>query len=1020
MTTLKKVTDKLFSTSAAGMYMLVFAAAIGIATFIENDFGTDAAQKIIFQARWFEILLMLFGGTLLVNIIRFRMVQQKKWAILLFHVSMVVIIIGAGVTRYLGSEGIMHIREGQQTNLILSRNTFLQFDVKKDGKSYRFDQPVAFASVGNNRFSERYQVGDAIINVTLNRFYPNPVERISQSADGKGMIKIVVAGGAGREEYMIEEGEDLRAGNLYFNFSGSEQPDAVNIRKDASGFSIMAPQEMTKMTMATQQMDSLASGEYHPMQLRSLYAIGPNNFVVSDAQLNATKIVESGSKKMQSGSLALLDFSVESQGETKSVQVKGAAGMSGEPQMVQLDDMQISVSYGSKYIELPFSLGLREFIMERYPGTNSASSYASEVTLIDERNAVQEDHRIYMNNILNYGGYRFFQSSFDQDEKGTILSVNHDAPGTWISYFGYFLLTLGMIFTFLSKKSRFRKIGGKLQEMRASSVAIILLMVSVGFVHASDDIPEIDLDHAEFFSNLVVQDHRGRMKPIHTLASEVLRKVSRKEKVGDLTADQVFIGMMVYPDQWASTDLIYLGRHDEVKKLLGVEKSRVPFTAFFDGKYKLQDAVQTAVGKEAKNRNTFDKEVIKIDERVNICNMIFNGYLLRIFPVENAENDTWISAADLQRQSHTESDMMARFFPAYASAVESQNWDNANELVSALHQYQHRLSGDIMPSDKKIEAEIFLNKLNVFSRLGRIYGLLGLLTLILFFVSVFRERGVGQIVVYTVLGLISLAFLFHTVGLGLRWYVSGRAPWSNGYESMIYIGWTTVLAGVLFTRKSLGGLAATMVLSSTILMVAGLSWMDPEITPLVPVLRSYWLTIHVSLEAGSYGFLMLGAIIGVLNLILIIFTNANNQPRLKRKITELSYISEMTLIGGLVMISIGTYLGGVWANESWGRYWGWDAKETWALVTILVYAIVLHLRFIPGLRGFYAFNVGSLFGLASVMMTYFGVNYYLSGLHSYAAGDPVPIPSFVYYSVYSLMAISLLAYWQYRRYYLRG
>lgn len=258
--------------------------------------------------------------------------------------------------------------------------------------------------------------------------------------------------------------------------------------------------------------------------------------------------------------------------------------------------------------------------------------------------------------------------------------------------------------------------------------------------------------------------------------------------------------------------------------------------------------------------------------------------------------------------------------------------------------------------------------------------------------------------------------MLHTIGLGLRWYVSGRAPWSNGYESMIYIAWTTVLAGILFSRRSLGGSAATMILSATVLLVAMLSYLDPEITPLVPVLRSYWLTIHVSLEAGSYGFLMLGAVIGLINLILMIFLSKDNERRIHRMVKELSYLSEMTLIGGLTMITIGTYLGGVWANESWGRYWGWDAKETWALVTILVYAFILHMRIIPKMQGLFMYNVTSLFGLASVIMTYYGVNYYLSGLHSYAAGDPVPVPDWVYMGVASLVLISALAWFRKRRF----
>ncbi|MBT3919223.1 MAG: cytochrome c biogenesis protein CcsA, partial [Flavobacteriaceae bacterium] len=267
-----------------------------------------------------------------------------------------------------------------------------------------------------------------------------------------------------------------------------------------------------------------------------------------------------------------------------------------------------------------------------------------------------------------------------------------------------------------------------------------------------------------------------------------------------------------------------------------------------------------------------------------------------------------------------------------------------------------------------------------------------------------------------VFSLVLIGFTLHTIGLGLRWYVSGRAPWSNGYESMIYIAWTSTLAGILFTRKSFGGLAATMVLAATILFVSTLSFLDPEITPLVPVLKSYWLTIHVSLEAGSYGFLMLGAIIGLINLLLMVFITETNKKRVKRIIQEMSYISELTLIGGLFMMSIGTYLGGIWANESWGRYWGWDAKETWALVTILIYAFILHMRFLPKLKGLFAYNLATIFGLASVIMTYYGVNYYLSGLHSYATGDPVPIPNWVYIVIICIIILSLLAYFRKRKY----
>jgi len=257
-----------------------------------------------------------------------------------------------------------------------------------------------------------------------------------------------------------------------------------------------------------------------------------------------------------------------------------------------------------------------------------------------------------------------------------------------------------------------------------------------------------------------------------------------------------------------------------------------------------------------------------------------------------------------------------------------------------------------------------------------------------------------------------VSFIVHTIGLGLRWYVSERAPWSNGYESMIYIAWTAVLAGLIFNRKSMGAMSATFILSGITLFIAHLSFLNPEITPLVPVLKSYWLTIHVSLEAGSYGFLLLGGIIGYLNLLIYATANLKSKEKSYQTIEQLTKLSEITITGGLIMLSIGTYLGGVWANESWGRYWGWDAKETWALVSVLVYAFILHMRFIPKFRGNFAFNVASIVGFASVLMTYYGVNYYLSGLHSYAAGDPVPIPQWVYWAVALVMVTISFAKWK--------
>jgi cytochrome c-type biogenesis protein CcsB len=263
--------------------------------------------------------------------------------------------------------------------------------------------------------------------------------------------------------------------------------------------------------------------------------------------------------------------------------------------------------------------------------------------------------------------------------------------------------------------------------------------------------------------------------------------------------------------------------------------------------------------------------------------------------------------------------------------------------------------------------------------------------------------------------LLFAGFVCHTTGLGLRWYIAGHSPMSNGYESLIFISWVTLLAGFIFSRRSAFTLSATSVLAGLTLMVAHLSFMDPEITNLVPVLKSYWLTLHVSVITGSYGFLGLGAILGIIIMILLIFSNTQNRERISNTIDELTVINFKTLTIGLYFLTIGTFLGAVWANESWGRYWGWDPKETWSLITIIVYAFVTHSRMIPGMKSIYTFNLLSLAGFSSVLMTYFGVNYYLSGMHSYASGDPVPVPTFVYIAVVLLAGLCVAAYLKYKK-----
>ncbi len=1025
-----KVLGKGFSTTAAGMYMLVFAISIAVATFIENDFGTSSAQKLVYKARWFEALLLLFAITLIVNIFKYRMVPLKKWAQLVFHLAMVIILAGAAITRYTGWEGIIHIREGSASNIVYSDETYLNFEAIYKGQHYEFHEPVLFASLGPNRFHQRYLIADRAVDVRLKEVIPNPETVLVPDPEGTPVLKIVFGSSAGREEYFLSPGDRKRLHGLLFNFDSPQVPEAFNIIYRNDSLFLKSGRPLLQTVMATRLQDTLAAWREYPLKLSTMYNNGEQQFVFGDFEPAARVEVHSAKRKIENSSTVGLLLEVTLGADRFEKYLFGQKGMPGEPVVFENNDMALQVSYGAREIELPFSLYLRDFILERYPGTNSPASYASEVTLSDPEAGIQEDFRIYMNHILNYRGYRFFQSSYDNDELGTWLSVNHDAPGTLVTYLGYALLTLGMLLVFFSPNTRFRKLSQNLRRIRSAHVlapvALAAFLLSAPSAKAQKEITPslrvVSSGHARDFSTVAVQDFRGRMKPMHTLTRELMRKVYGKESYNGYTADQVILSMYANPEGWFQVPFIRLGKHPDIARMIGREgQKRAAYIDFFDenGQYLLADAVAEADHMAPAERGTREKQLIKVDERVNIMNMIFSGNFFRVIPVPGDPNHTWVSETT-SAHGQAQDSVAAVFFSAYRQAlhqaVHSGDYTEADQLIDELKAYQRTAGADVMPSHSRLKAEIWLNKAKIFNRLAPYYFLLGLLFLGLLFYTVFRPGKQADRAHRVLLALVVLGFLFHTLGLGLRWYVSGRAPWSNGYESMIYIAWTATLAGLVFTRKSPGGMAATQVLSGTVLMIAMLSYLDPEITPLVPVLKSYWLTIHVGMEAGSYGFLMLGAVIGLINLMLYGVLNPRNSQRVLRMIKEMSYISEMTLTGGLIMLSIGTYLGGVWANESWGRYWGWDAKETWALVSILVYAFILHMRLIPGLRGLFAYNLATLFGLVSVIMTYYGVNYYLSGLHSYATGDPVPIPLWVYISVAFVTATALWAYYKKRKY----
>jgi cytochrome c-type biogenesis protein CcsB len=661
-----------------------------------------------------------------------------------------------------------------------------------------------------------------------------------------------------------------------------------------------------------------------------------------------------------------------------------------------------------------------------------------------------------MNNILNHQGYRFFQASFDQDEKGTVLSVNHDQWGTIITYAGYFLLYFGLLAILFAKKTRFndlRKFLKKVKKKKAKLVTMIVLLISFGLNAQTDQQSSNESQHigrpsktqidsilalnitsaekAAEFGKLVIQDYDGRMKPVNTYASELLRKLSKHDNYEGFNADQVFLAMQESPLFWYNVPVIYLKmkKADTIRNLIGVDKSKkyAALADFFadNGTYKLAPYLEEAY--KAQVPTAFQKEFKEADQRVNLLYNTLEGSSLKIFPIPEDDNNKWVSAYEYRTENFkVEDSLYSNFintgFKAYLinlnEGKRNGDYSEADNLLNAIKKTQQKFGAEVMLSEKKIDWEITYNKNDIFKKLFSWYMYAGTLMFIVLIFQIFNDRskiinGIITAFKFIILGL----FILHTAGLITRWYISGHAPWSDAYESMIYVAWATMLFGLIFGRKSGLTMASTAFVTSMILMIAHWNWMDPNIANLQPVLNSYWLMIHVAIIVGSYGPFALGMILGTVSLILMILTNTKNKAKMDLNIKELTIINEMALTVGLVMLTIGNFLGGMWANESWGRYWGWDPKETWALISIMAYAFIIHMRLIPGLRGRWLFNFMSIGGFAFIIFTYFGVNFYLAGLHSYQSGQQIASINIILIAVGIIALIGLLSYIQFKKFY---
>ena len=1021
---LKRIFNFLLSVKLASLLIIVFAAVIGVATFIENDFGRVSAKALIYSKWWFELILFILLINLIYNLKRYNLFRKEKLAVLTFHLAFIIILIGSAITRYHSFEGMMHIREGEESNIIVSDDVFLQVRVDDRKLQLEYDKKLFLSAISNNKFSLPLDFLDNEISVDYIDFLPNVRDTFINSDDGVKTLHLVVPGDDGMQSEYLKNLEQKKIKNNVFTFNNYLE-GAINIVSKDSLLICNSPFETSSMKMSDRSTNSYLPNKEFELSRRTLYSANDLNFVLKEIIDKGKNDIYSSSKVMKDGNTDALKIRINCNDESKDITLLGGKGFTSNFEEHNIGGLYFNLAYGSKNYKTPFRIMLRDFQLERYPGSQSPSSFAAEVTVKDGDHV--KDHRIFMNNVLDYRGYRFFQSSYDQDEKGTILSVNHDMIGTIVSYIGYFLLALGMIMVFFTSQTRFAFLNKQLNKIKGKVVLSLLGVLFSANLFANNEIDSllisntINSDHIKNFEKLLVQDNGGRIKPVNTVCSEFLRKVSRKDNIIDQNATQVVLGMMKNPKLWSNVPMIKIS-HEKLKLLLQSEENRVSFRTFFteEGDYILKDEVDRVNSKAPINRDKYDKDILTVDERVNICFTIYNGDIFRFFPLANDSNNTWFTSRENSFFSGKDSlfvtNIMYMYMNALDRAIIDDNWVTCDSVVSYISRFQNIYGKQVMPKDYKVDLEVLYNKLNIFSNLFMYYFIVGFVFLFLLIIRIFNTNILSSAVKFIQL-LIIIGFLYQTLGLAARWIISGHAPWSNGYESMIYISWATMLSGIIFARRSKMTLAATTLVTSLFLMVAHLNWLDPEITNIVPVLNSYWLMIHVSIITASYGFLALGAVLGFFSLWLIVFTNTKTKQKLLTTIKELTLINEKSITIGLFMLTIGTFLGGVWANESWGRYWGWDPKETWALVSVLVYAFILHMRLIPALSGIYTFNLAALIGIWSIIMTYFGVNYYLSGLHSYAAGDPMPVPNFVYYLVAITFFTAIFAYRKYKRYY---
>ena len=622
--------------------------------------------------------------------------------------------------------------------------------------------------------------------------------------------------------------------------------------------------------------------------------------------------------------------------------------------------------------ELGFEVSLKNFNVVNYPGTDAPMDYVTTLT------ANTQEIKVSMNNIGSFNGYRFIQSGYDSDMQGTTLGVYHDPWGIGITYTGYALLFISLIATMVSKKTRIRHLYRKalsLQGAKAWAVTALLAVSSFATSANAQEMVKIDGDIADDFGKICVL-YNSRITPINTVATSFVTKLCGKPTWDGLSSNQVFAGWIFDVPYWETVKMIEI-KEKKAQELLGINGKWASFDDFWDSynNYKLDAPLKKAY----KDGDTkLQKQLRDADEKFNIIRMLYGGEMLKMFPYAGKQGHMqWFAPGQpLGNLKLDEKELVfiKKSMDYLAESIITGDKARAEEIAKKIYSYQHVRGKAVVPTKFRIYTETFYNKTNA-QRLPVMLYLT--LSLVLAIVSTLSLNNGKQKKTRLVSSVLTWVMLIHTtLLLALRWYVSGHLPMSNGYETMQFMAWATLIVTLVMQKRFLPVKQFGPLLSSFALLVAMITDGNPQITQLMPVLQSPLLSVHVMVIMFSYALFGLTALIGLQGLI------AHHRKQ-EEKEQQLAALSQFLLYPAVALIAIGIFIGAIWANVSWGRYWSWDSKETWALITMLIYSAPLHAD-IKWLRKAQHIHIYMLLAFLSVLMTYFGVNYFLSGMHSYA------------------------------------